>query len=101
MANDRRGELKSTFDLAMERMAQRGEGLAKLSDGQKKRLADLSAKTKAKIAEVEILHGKALTAAREAGDAEKIAQAEEDMRREIRKLRDTEEAEKARIRAES
>lgn len=100
MANDRRGELKSTFDLAMERMAQRGEGLAKLSDGQKKRLADLSARTQARIAEVEILHGKTLAAVRESGDAEKIAKAEDDMRREIRKLKDTEESEKAKIRAE-
>jgi len=100
MAKDKKDGLKSTFDLAMERMAQRGEGLAKLSDGQKKRLADLSARAQAKIAEVEILHGKALASVRESGDAEKIAKAEDDMRREIGKLKDKEEAEKAKIRAE-
>jgi len=100
MAKEKKGELKSTFDLAMERMAQRGEGLTRLSDGQKKRLADLSAKTRAKIVEVEILLGKSLAAARESGDAEKIAQAEDDMRRAIQKLKDTEESEKAKIRAE-
>ena len=99
MAKDKKGELKSTFDLAMERMAQRGEGLARLSDGQKKRLADLSARIRAKIAEVEILFGKTLAAVRESGDAEKISKAEDDMRREIGKLKDKEESEKAKIRA--
>ena len=101
MANDKKGGLKSTFELAMERMAQRGEGLARLSDEQKKRMADLASKTQAKIAETEILFGKTLAAARESGDAEKIAKIEEEMRLAIRKLKTAEEAEKTRIRADA
>ena len=99
MANDKKSGLKSSFDLAMERMAQRGEGTTKLSDEQKARLATLAAKTKAKIAEIEILHGKTLEAVKASGDVEKIAKAEGEMRQAIQKLKDAEEAERGRIRA--
>jgi hypothetical protein len=57
MTKDNQG-LKSSFDLAMERMAKRGEGIASLTAEQKAALADISAKAKAKIAEVEIMYGK-------------------------------------------
>ena len=98
MAKEKTSGLKSSFDLAMERMAQRGEGLKNLSGEQKARLADLASKTKAKIAEIEILHGKALAAAGAAGDPEKIAKVEDEMRQAIRKLKDGEEAEREKIR---
>ena len=98
MANKEESGLKSAFDLAMERMAQRGEGMTELSSEQKTRLAHLSARTKAKIAEIEIMYGKTLAAAQASGDAEKIAQVEGEMRLEIRKLKDAEEAEREKIR---
>ena len=37
------GGLKSSFDLAMERMAQRGESITTLSDEKKAALAEISA----------------------------------------------------------
>lgn len=101
MATSKKGEIKSSFDLAMERMAQRGEGMVKLSDDQKKRLAALATKTQAKIAEIEILHAKTLAAAQAAGDnAEAIAKHQDETKRAIQKLKDAAEAEREKIRQE-
>jgi len=90
--------LKSSFDLAMERLAKRGEGIAALSSEQKEAMAEMASRTKAKIAEIEILYGKKIEEARAAGDAEKADKTEEEKRFEIKKLRDREESERARIR---
>jgi hypothetical protein len=98
MADNEKSGLKSAFDLAMERMNRRGEGIAQLSAEQKGLLADLAARTKARIAEVEIMYGKKLDEVRASNDAEKIAKVEEEMRREIRKVKDKEESERQKIR---
>lgn len=98
MANENKDGLKSAFDLAMERMAQRGESMARLTDEQKQALADLASRTKARIAEIEIMFGKKLEAAKATGEAEKIAKVEEEMRQDIRKAREKEEDERRRIR---
>ena len=90
--------LKSSFDLAMERMAKRGEGISALTDDQKKAMADISTRIKAKIAEVEILYGKKIAEARAAGDAEKAGKIEEEKRYEIARHREKEESERRRIR---
>ena len=90
--------LKSSFDLALERMAKRGEVITALTAEQKEAMADISTRTKAKIAEIEILYGKKIGEAREAGDAGKEANTSEEMRFEINRLKDREEAERARIR---
>ena len=47
--------LKSALDLAMERLAQRDGAPARLTDAQKTALAEVDCKTKAKLAEREIL----------------------------------------------
>lgn len=90
--------LKSAFDLAMERMAQRGERISRLTDEQKTALADIGVKAKAKIAEVEILYGKKLAEARAGGDVEKTAAIEKEMRAEVAKIKDREESERRKIR---
>ena len=90
--------LKSAFDLAMERMARKGEGLAQLTAGQKDALARISAKAKASLAELEIVYGKKLAEARAAGDAEKVATLEETMRIEAARIRDREAADRQKIR---
>jgi hypothetical protein len=97
MKNNESG-LKSAFDLAMERMAKRGEGITALSDGQKQAMAEISTRTKAKIAEVEILYGKKAGEARAAGDPAKADKIEEEKRYEIARLREKEEVERSRIR---
>ena len=90
--------MKTAYELAMERLASKGEGITKLSDEQKTRLAELSARTRAKTAEIEIMYGKKLAEVRAAGDAEKIAKTEDQMRLDIRKLKDAEESEREKIR---
>jgi hypothetical protein len=90
--------LKSSFDLALERMSKRGEVITALTPEQKEAMADISARTKAKIAEIEILYGKKIGEAREAGDAEKESKTSEEMRFEINRLKEREEAERGRIR---
>ena len=90
--------LKSSFDLAMERMAKRGEVISALSEDQKVAMADITSRTKAKIAEIEILYGKKIAEARAAGDAEKAEKIEEEKRFEISRLREREESDRAQIR---
>lgn len=90
--------LKSAFDLAMERLASKGEGLVHLSEEQKAALASISAKAKASIAEMEIMYGKKLEEARKAGDGEKMAKLEEAMRSEISRIKDREASDRKKIR---
>ena len=90
--------LKSSFDLAMERMAQRGEGIAELSAERKEAMSEIASRTKAKIAEIEILYGKKIDDARAAGDTEKADKIEAEKRFEISRIRDREESERSRIR---
>lgn len=90
--------LKSSFDLAMERMAKRGEGINALTDEQKQEMADIATRTKAKIAEVEILYGKKVAEARAAGDIGKADKIEEEKCHEIARHREREESERRRIR---
>jgi hypothetical protein len=92
------GGLKSAFDLAMERLAGKDGPLARLSQEQKKSIAEIAQKTKAKIAETEILFRDRIAKARAAGDEEKAKQAEEQMTAEINKLRAQEEEQKEKVR---
>ena len=88
--------LKSSFDLAMERLAQRDGKVARLSDAQKSALAEVERKTKAKLAELEILGSDRLAKAGE--DPEKIEPIKDQQRAEIEKIKTRAEEEKERIR---
>jgi hypothetical protein len=75
--------LKSSFELAMERLREkdRQEGVEEerpLTEGQKREIADLRQKAKAKLAEMEILHRKDLVAA----EPEKIQEIEDKYRKD-------------------
>ena len=91
--------LKSSLDLAMERLAKRGEGITALTEEQKQAMSEITSRTKAKIAEIEILYGKKVAEARAAGDAEKADKIEDEKRYEISRQREKEETERQRIRA--
>jgi hypothetical protein len=56
------GELKSSYELAMEKLRGRGDqdDIVKLSDEQKAEIAELRRQYKAKIAEKELAHQDAL-----------------------------------------
>lgn len=100
--SENKSGLKSAYDLAMERMAQKdGGGLVKLSPEQKTRIAEVTRKTRAKVAEIEIMYQKRIAEAQAAGgdDApEKVRKLEDEQRRDLEKLRAQEEDEKNRIR---
>lgn len=98
MADDKQAGLKSSFDLAMERLAKRGETMTALTDDQKQALAEIGSRAKAKIAEVEILYGKKLAEARQGNDAEKVTQIEEQQRAEISRIKAREEDERRKVR---
>ncbi len=70
---------KSAYELAMERLTaqDRAAGIKKrsLTDGQKKRIADLRQRAKASLAELEILRDKSIAEA--LGDPEKLAEINE------------------------
>ena len=88
--------LKSALDLAMERLTQRDGALAKLTDVQKAALAEVDRKTKAKLAEREILGSDQL--AKAGDDPEKVDPIKAIQRAEIEKIKTRAEEEKERIR---
>ena len=93
--------LKSALDLAMERLAQKEGQLVQLTDEQKKALAEIGQKAKAKLAEVEIMFQQRVDKAR-AGDPEKVEQEIQKIQSELaierEHIRSQEEREKERIR---
>lgn len=96
MTDETKSSLKSSFDLAMERLSQRGGQSLTLSEQQKKAIAEVEQKTKAKIAELEIMLKARLT---QAGDDQvKTEQLKSNHQMEITKIREKAEAEKERIR---
>jgi hypothetical protein len=92
------GNLKSAFELAMERMAAKDGAIVHLSDEQKEQIAEIGRRTTAKIAELEILHARKLAEATAANDEKKVQQLQEEFTREVARLRARENEDKARIR---
>ena len=93
--------LKSAYELAMERLRaeDREAGVEEpkpLTDGQKKEIARLRQEAKAKLAELEILHRDAVTAAGD--DAEKLLKVEEQHRIDRERVESRLESAVARVR---
>lgn len=84
--------MKSAYELAMERLG--GES-KELSDKQKQAIADIDAKTKARIAEAEIMFNQQIGAET---DSAKIAFIQQTRQEQIAKLRDAAESEKETVR---
>jgi len=94
-------ELKSAYELAMERLRERDreagvEERGALTEEQKRLIGEVRQKAKAKLAELEILHGKNLVGA--AGDPTKIAEIEEHYQIDRRRVDSSAEEEIAEIR---
>ena len=68
-------KMKSAYELAMERL-DKSSPTVKITDAQKKKLADLESKYKAKIAEREIALKADIGKAAEAGEFEKVQELE-------------------------
>ena len=89
--------MKSAYELAMERL-NRAAPIKKLSDDQKRQLAELDSRYGAKLAEREITLQADVTRAEAQGDAEAAAQARQLLQSERQKLQAELESKKDRIR---
>lgn len=100
MGDEKKEGLKSAFDLAMDRLAQKGGALVTLTPEQKTQIAEVGQRAQAKIAEVEILFQKRIADARGSGGEvqEKVRELEANQAHEIAKIRERTEAEKQKIR---
>jgi len=89
--------MKSSYELAMERLNKTAPA-TKLSADQKKRIAELEAKCKAKIAEREMALKDEISAAASAGEFEKIEQLQQQLAIERKKLQTDLEDKKQQVR---
>ena len=90
--------MKSAYELAMERLQKASPSLS-LSEEQKKELAEIDSKYRAKIAEKELFLNEQIRKAQAEGKVEEIDSLEKQLSAEIRRLRDDCEAKKEKLRA--
>ncbi len=88
--------MKSAYELAMEKLDQ-SSPRPTLSDEQRKLIAEIEDKFKAKIAEKELFLGEQISKAMQNGQFDQIAPLEEQRSREIQRLRSESENEKEKI----
>jgi hypothetical protein len=90
--------MKSAYELAMERLA-KDEPIVKLTDKQKKQLAEVESAFKARIAEKELFLKGEIGKAQAAGKFEEAESLEKQLASEIRRLQEDCEAKKEKLRA--
>jgi hypothetical protein len=88
--------LKSSFDLAMERLG--GGDEATLTEDQKAEIASIDERMRASIAESEIMMDQKILAANQSGDAGKAAELEMQKVMVIQKARENAEDKKRQVR---
>lgn len=89
--------MKSAYELAMERL-NKTSPTVKLTDKQKKELAEIDSKYAAKIAERELLVHDELKKAVEKGDMESVAQLEKQLVSDRKSLEAEKEEKKGKVR---
>ncbi len=89
--------MKSAYDLAMERL-NKTSPTVKLSESQKKQMAELDSKFQAKIAEREIAVKGEIASAQTAGDWDKTQELEKQLVHERKKLQADLEEKKEQVR---
>lgn len=92
--------MKSAYELAMERL-NKTSPTVKLTDHQKKELAEIDSKYAAKIAERELLVRDELNKALEKGDYETVQQLEKQLQSDRKSLEAEKEEKKERVRETS
>ena len=90
--------MKSAYELAMERL-QKGSPSLALSDEQKKELAELDSKYRAKIAEKELFLKEQIRKAQIEGKIEDIESLQKQLTSEVQRLQQDCEARKEKLRA--
>jgi hypothetical protein len=91
-------EMKSAYELAMERLA-KNQPVVTLTDDQKKQLAEIDSQFKARMAEKELFLKGEIAKAQASGKLEEIESFEKQLRTEIRRLQEDCEAKKDKLRA--
>ena len=92
--------MKSAYELAMEKL-EKSSPQPKLTDEQRKQIAEIEEKFKARIAEKEVFLSDQIAKATEAGQYEEIPALEEQRTRELDRLRRECEEEKDKVHSES
>lgn len=92
--------MKSAYELAMERL-NKNAPTQKLTEDQKKQIADIDSLYKARIAERELFLEEQLNKARVTGDAMAVEQVREELLREKKKLQAESEEKKEAVRHRS
>ena len=90
--------MKSSYELAMERLRQKDGGDRLLTPDQRAALAEIDRQLTAKLAELEIMRGQDIAAAKAAGEVEKAAELQRQLVAEIARSRSRAEADKDEIR---
>jgi hypothetical protein len=91
-------EMKSAYELAMERLA-KSQPIVKLTDDQKKQLAEVDSTFKARIAEKELFLKGEIQKAQSAGKFEEVESLEKQLASDIKRLQEDCEAKKEKLRA--
>jgi Spy/CpxP family protein refolding chaperone len=91
-------DMKSAYELAMERLEKNQPSLS-LTDEQKKQLADIDSSYKAKIAEREVFLKDQISKAQTAGKFDEAEQLERQLATDVRRLREDCEAKKEKLRS--
>ena len=90
--------MKSAYELAMERLEKQSPR-AKVTDEQKREIAEIDTTFTARIAERELFLKDQIAKARAAGQHEEIAMLEKQLASEVRRLREDCEAKKEKVRS--
>jgi hypothetical protein len=90
--------MKSAYELAMERLQQASPSLS-LTEEQKKELAEIDSKYRAKIAEKELFLRDQIRKAQSEGKADDIDSLEKQLASDVRRLNEECEAKKEKLRA--
>lgn len=94
-------EIKTAYEKALERLGAAGEPMVRLTPEQKAALAEVDARVRAKIAEVEILMDRQIAEARARADIDRVRTLTDHKQAEIRRIREEGEREKEKIRRSS
>jgi hypothetical protein len=97
-AREQEYEVKSAYELAMERLA-KDQPVVALTDDQKKQLAEIDSQFKARVAEKELFLKGEIAKAQASGKFDEIESLERQLRAETRRLQEDCEAKKEKLRA--
>jgi phosphomevalonate kinase len=89
--------MKSAYELAMERL-EKESPTARLTEQQKAEIAEIDSVAKAKSAEKEVFLRDLIVKAQAVGKFDEVAELEQQLQRELRRINDDAETKKERIR---